>query len=168
MPSLIIRDAVIADLAAVRSCLVETWHATYDIIYGADEVTRITDSWRSMPVLRRQLADAEHTFLVAEREGIIVATALLQRVDATLAHLHRLYVTPRYQRQAIGPALLAVTLQHAPEGARVRCEVARPNATAIAFYKAHGFAQTGVNTNDDTFIYERLPEPGTVLGHSNP
>jgi len=32
------------DLEAVRALLMETWHATYDGIYGAAKVTEITDA----------------------------------------------------------------------------------------------------------------------------
>ena len=38
-----VRSAGERDLAAVRELLVETWHATYDPIYGAERVTAITD-----------------------------------------------------------------------------------------------------------------------------
>jgi hypothetical protein len=40
-----VRTAGERDLAAVRDLLVETWHATYDSIYGAERVTEITDEW---------------------------------------------------------------------------------------------------------------------------
>ena len=43
------RTASERDLDAMRALLVETWHATYDAIYGVDRVTAITDAgirWR--------------------------------------------------------------------------------------------------------------------------
>ena len=38
-----VRTASERDLAAVRALLVETWHATYDAIYGGKRVTEITN-----------------------------------------------------------------------------------------------------------------------------
>ena len=48
---LIIRDALAADLPAVRSLLVETWHDTYDGIYGWQRVAEITNAWHSLDAL---------------------------------------------------------------------------------------------------------------------
>jgi ribosomal protein S18 acetylase RimI-like enzyme len=156
MPIVIIRAATEADLAGVRACLVETWHASYDAIYGAVEVTRITDSWHAIAVLRSQLADTTNTFLVAEVAGAIVGTALLQVVAADLATLHRLYVRPANQGQLIGAKLLAASLRAVPMAERVRLEVARVNVRAITFYERAGFTRAGTNVAGDTHIYEKL------------
>jgi hypothetical protein len=69
MPRPLIRPAVEHDLVAVRACLVETWHDTYDALYGVDEVRRTTESWHAVPVLHSQLADPTNTCLVAELGG---------------------------------------------------------------------------------------------------
>jgi ribosomal protein S18 acetylase RimI-like enzyme len=151
-----IRAAVKDDLADVRACLVETWHATYDAIYGADEVTRITDSWHAVAVLRGQLADSTNTFLVAEHTGRIVGTALLQVTTSDLAVLQRLYMRPANQGQSIGAGLLAASLRAVPSDARVRLEVARANVRAIAFYARHGFLRAGLNADGATLVYEKL------------
>ncbi len=47
-----VRTASERDLVAIRALLVETWHATYDAIYGAAKVTEITDEWHSIASLR--------------------------------------------------------------------------------------------------------------------
>jgi hypothetical protein len=46
-----VRSASERDLAEVRALLVETWHATYDAIYGDERVTEITDDWPSLASL---------------------------------------------------------------------------------------------------------------------
>ena len=46
--AIIIRAVTVADLPAVRTALVETWHATYDGIYGPDKVYDITTRWHSL------------------------------------------------------------------------------------------------------------------------
>jgi GNAT superfamily N-acetyltransferase len=155
MPTLTIRGAGEEDLASVRACLIETWHATYDAIYGLDEVTRITNSWHAIPVLRRQLADTANTFLVADYAGTIAGTALLQVSASDWATLHRLYVCPVHQGQLIGAKLLAACLCAVPSRARVRLEVARANIRAVGFYERNGFMQIDTNITGDTFVYER-------------
>ncbi len=62
---LVIRDAEAADLPAVRALLVETWHATYDGIYGWQRVAEITNAWHSLENLGAQLGRENGAFLVA-------------------------------------------------------------------------------------------------------
>ena len=41
-----VRTAGAQDIKAIRALLIETWHATYDSIYGVEKVTEITDRAR--------------------------------------------------------------------------------------------------------------------------
>ena len=43
------------DLTSVRDLLVETWHDTYDAIYGVERVTEITNEWHALERLAREL-----------------------------------------------------------------------------------------------------------------
>lgn len=62
------------------------------------------------------------------------------------AFIHHLYVSPGRQRQGIGRALLqAAGWPRLP--LRLKC-LAR-NEAALAFYRAHGFVETGTGTADD-------------------
>ncbi|TGP80662.1 GNAT family N-acetyltransferase, partial [bacterium M00.F.Ca.ET.221.01.1.1] len=61
-----VRTAGDRDLAAVRALLVETWHATYDAIYGAERVTEITNEWHSIASLKARLVKPSSEFLVAD------------------------------------------------------------------------------------------------------
>jgi ribosomal protein S18 acetylase RimI-like enzyme len=136
---LIIRDANAADLPAVRSLLVETWHATYDGIYGWRRVAEITNAWHSPDNLAAQLGRDGQAFLVALVGDEIIATssARLERDRAAL--LTRLYVLPAFQGQGIGRTLLQVTLAHFPQAPVARLEVELQNEPAIAFYERMGF-----------------------------
>ena len=61
-----VRTASERDLAAIRSLLVETWHATYDEIYGPARVTEITDECHCISALRARLTCPNSEFLVAD------------------------------------------------------------------------------------------------------
>lgn len=136
---LIIRDAEAADIAAVRALLVETWHATYDAIYGWQRVAEITNAWHSPENLGAQLARGEGCFLVALIGEEIVATASARREPDHAALLTRLYVLPRHQGQGVGRTLLQVALACFPDAPVVRLEVESQNEPAIAFYERMGF-----------------------------
>ena len=136
---LIIRDALPADLPAVRGLLVETWHATYDGIYGWQRVAEITNAWHSLENLSAQLGRDSGAFLVALVGDEIIATssARLERDRAAL--LTRLYVLPSYQGIGVGRTLLQVTLACFPQAPVARLEVESQNEPAIAFYERMGF-----------------------------
>ena len=139
-----VRTASERDLAAIRALLVETWHATFDAIYGAERVTAITDDWHSIASLKARLSRPNSEFLVADDGkrlgGMAFAAAT---TDPKIVLLNQLYVHPSCQRQGIGKALLDEVEASFPEASRLRLEVEEANAGAIAFYRAHGFLPCG-------------------------
>lgn len=134
-----IRSATPSDLPAVRELLVETWHATYDGIYGAADVTAITNRWHSLENLEKQLAAAECAFLVAESGNSLAGTAYARSTADGLVELARLYVRPVRQGNGIGLRLLVACASAFPVASRMRLEVEPGNAPAIAFYRRRGF-----------------------------
>jgi GNAT superfamily N-acetyltransferase len=135
-----IRPATNEDLPAVRALLVETWHATYDHLFGRDRVTAITDEWHSLANLARGIERPCHRFLVAEAAtGALVGTASATLKDRGQLSLDRLYVHPARQRQVVGRQLLAAALAGWDGLRRIQLEVEPRNAAAIAFYRRFGF-----------------------------
>ena len=61
-----VRTASERDLAKVSALLAETWHATYDSVYGADKVTEITAKWHSVQALAEKLKRKDAEFVVAD------------------------------------------------------------------------------------------------------
>lgn len=150
---LVIRDAEAADLPAVRALLVETWHATYDGIYGWRRVAEMTNAWHSVEALSAQLGRDGGAFLVAVLGEDIVATASARLEQDRAAMLTRLYVLPLHQGSGIGRTLLQVTLACFPDAPVARLEVEGQNEPAIAFYERMGFAlqrQARFDGRDDT------------------
>ena len=143
-----IRTAGASDLPAIRALLTETWHATYDGIYGADKVTAISDGWHSIASLKARLDKPDAEFVVAD-DGIEIAGMAFASAtdDGKTVQLSQLYVRPGRQGQGIGGMLLDEIIDSFPDAERIRLEVEPANARAIAFYAAQGFVEVGRTQN---------------------
>jgi ribosomal protein S18 acetylase RimI-like enzyme len=154
-----IRTASERDLPAVRDLLVETWHATYDSIYGHERVTEITDDWHSIESLAARLKRPNGEFLVADDGrrlgGMAFAAAT---TDPKVLILYQLYVRPAFQGRGLGKQLLHEIEDSFPDARTVRLEVEQANSEAVAFYQANGFRPTGdtVNCGGSTFAIPAL------------
>lgn len=143
-----IRTASERDLQAVRALLVETWHATYDDIYGAERVTDITDDWHSLESLRQQQQRPNAEFLVADDGSQLGGMAYaVSDAKGTTVLLRQLYVRPAFQGRGIGGMLLDEIIESFPDATVFRLEVEEANRKAIGFYAAQGFEQTGRTQN---------------------
>jgi ribosomal protein S18 acetylase RimI-like enzyme len=143
-----VRTASERDLVAVRALLVETWHATYDAIYGAERVAAITDDCHSIASLKARLTRPNSEFLVADDGNRLGGMAFaVATADPKIVRLNQLYVHPACQRQGIGQLLLAEVEASFPEMRTLRLEVEPANAVAIAFYEANGFRPAGRTAN---------------------
>lgn len=143
-----VRTASERDLPAVRALLVETWHATYDSIYGVERVAAITDDWHSVAALKRRLDQPNVEFLVAD-DGKELGGMATASADATgkSVMLHQLYVRPAFQGLGIGGLLLDEIIESFPDATLFRLEVEEANVRAIAFYAAQGFERAGRTAN---------------------
>lgn len=140
-----VRTAGEQDLEKVRALLRETWHATYDHIYGADKVNELHASWHSVASLKMRLANKNSEFLVADDGKTIggMGYAAMSTEMAKTAILFMLYVAPRYQRQGVGRDIFAELETCFPDAEIMRLEVEQQNQPAIDFYTAHGFVEVG-------------------------
>lgn len=142
-----IRTASERDLEAVQQLLVETWHHTYDHIYGVDRVVEITSEWHSVPVLRKRLSQPQSEFVLADTGQELLGMAFASTTDGKVVNLHQLYILPAAQGRGAGRALLTEIEQCFPQASHVRLEVEAANTNAIGFYQAHGFKQVGETNN---------------------
>ena len=143
-----VRTAMRRDLPAVRALLIDTWHDTYDALYGVARVAEITDSWHSIAALEARLAKPHCEFVVADKGDEIGGMAFAEAVDeGKTVILHQLYVRPHRQGQGIGAALLNEVEACFPDARQIKLEVEEANGKALGFYDAHGFAQIGRTEN---------------------
>ncbi|HMQ58140.1 MAG TPA: GNAT family N-acetyltransferase [Rhizobiaceae bacterium] len=140
-----IRTASLEDLETISAMLSETWHATYDGIYGREKVEELTRNWHSVPALKSRLTKPRSEFIVADDGEEISGMAFISQVDHEESMLHQLYVRPTAQGQGVGRMLLVECESVFPDVRRIRLEVEEANARAVTFYEANGFRQIGVN-----------------------
>ncbi|MBZ9794098.1 GNAT family N-acetyltransferase [Mesorhizobium sp. ES1-4] len=158
-----VRTAGDRDLAAVQALLVETWHDTYDAIYGDGRVTEIANEWHSVASLKARLIKPNSEFLVADDGKRIGGMAFAETLDSGgVVMLRQLYVLPALQGRGIGGMLLDEIIESFPEAHCIRLEVEERNTRAVAFYQANGFVQAGRTENCGSagsaipaLIYER-------------
>lgn len=143
-----VRTAGERDLDVVRALLVETWHDTYDAIYGAAKVAEITGDWHSTEALRGRLTAPNSEFLVADDGTRIGGMAFAASIDdGRTVMLRQLYVLPEFQGRGIGSMLLGEVESCFPEAQRVRLEVEEANSKAVRFYVSQGFARAGTTAD---------------------
>ena len=140
--NLLIRPARREDLASIRDLLIETWHDTYDAIYGRERVTAITEEWHALDRLAGELDRKANAFLVGEaRDASLLSTASATLRDSGVVTLGRLYVRSKFQGQGFGSAMLRACENWFPQARSMRLEIETKNAKARRFYAKRGFRE---------------------------
>jgi ribosomal protein S18 acetylase RimI-like enzyme len=136
-----IRTAGERDLADISALLAETWHATYDPIYGAAGVDEISRRWHSVDWLRQMLRRDRSEFIVADTgtELAGIAYAVTSEEQRDVVELHELDVRPAMQGRGVGGLLLDETVGSFYESRLMRLDVEEKNRRAVAFYEAADF-----------------------------
>lgn len=145
--AIFVRTASDRDIAAIRALLVETWHDTYDPIYGVEKVNEITDDWHSVRSLTARLTMPRSEYIVAD-DGKVLAGMAYAEADETgdVVELRQLYVLPSMQGRGVGGLLLDEIEVSFPEAKRFVLEVEEANARAVRFYLSRGFVDAGSST----------------------
>lgn len=161
--TLVLRDGVVGDAAAIARIHVEAWQHAYrglidDAVLDALDVADRTASWTRW--LERSLAgfgtdgDVRHDMLVAERDGTVVGWATYgparEPARAGWGEIAGLYVAPSSARGGVGRALVAeVERRLAASGFADACLwVLEGNAPAEAAYERYGWLEDGATLAD--------------------
>jgi ribosomal protein S18 acetylase RimI-like enzyme len=147
-----IRPASAADVPAVLpmvaklAALHEEWDSQrYDY---RDDVEKMYSGW-----LRARASDERSVFLVAEREGKIVAF-LIATIEGTIpiyrlaetGFIHDLWVEPQYRNEGVGRqiAMLAIEKFREKGVKQIRLETAAANEAARSLFKSCGFRVSSI------------------------
>ncbi|MBN9234498.1 MULTISPECIES: GNAT family N-acetyltransferase [Phyllobacteriaceae] len=138
-----VRTAGERDLETIRALLAETWHATYDAIYGVEGVTAISEHWHSVTWLKQLLRQPRSEFIVADTGAELAGVAHAVMKEDELVEVTELDVRPSMQGRGVGGLLLAELEDSFPECRLMRLEVEEKNQRARDFYRANGFVEFG-------------------------
>ena len=135
---MLIREAALGDLPAIRSVGERTWPPTYGFA-GGEYVAAGLARWWSDEALRASLRDT--TVLVADDGGALVGVGNLD-LRGEVPVIWKLYVLPEQHGRGVGSALLDALTELAA-GRPVRLEYMAGNDPAARFYTARGFVEIG-------------------------
>jgi ribosomal protein S18 acetylase RimI-like enzyme len=144
-----VRTAGERDVEAIRTLLAETWHATYDAIYGEAKVNDLIAAWHKPDSIRARILRKDGEFLVADdgRQLGGIGFAAMSDTMTKTAMLHQLYVRPAAQNQGIGRDIFAELETCFPDAEIMRLEVEPKNSRAISFYSRLGFVEVDRTKN---------------------
>lgn len=137
-----IKIATPADISLIRELTHKIWPQTYNPIIGPEQVAYMIDLFYAPDVLRKQMAEKSHSFIIAYLDGEAVAFAAYSEVLASVFKLHKLYILPSLQGRGIGRQLIDYIINDTKNAGatQLQLNVNRYNSQAIAFYKKAGFA----------------------------
>jgi len=111
------------------------------------------------------------TFLVAERDGLVVGYLIARPTDRK-GHILALATDPRHRRQGVGRTLIAtiVDLFHRGNVGELWLEVRASNRKAVRFYKNLGFLGVGkalgyYADGEDAIVLKKGLEASPLMPH---
>lgn len=144
-----VRTASLRDLDAVRALVAETWHDTYDAIYGSERVTDVIAEQYNPKRLKAWLDEPGSEFLVADDGKTIAGMAFASAVEGGREVIwQQLLVRPALQGRGIGTLLLDEIESSFPEAERFRLNVENANSKAVAFYLSHAYVVVSQSDNE--------------------
>lgn len=128
------------DVDAVCTLARVVWQATYPPLISQMQIDAMLADRYAAARIHAQRNDPRHAWRIVQHNPLLLgfAHALL---DGSDCKLDKLYVHPEHQRQGIGRALLEAIRDwaHQQQARRLRLQVNRGNAQAIAMYQHYGF-----------------------------
>jgi ribosomal protein S18 acetylase RimI-like enzyme len=151
-PATIIRPARAADAAALTALGRLTFTDTFGADNTPDDLAAFLNAAYTTDRQEAELADPALTSLVAERDGALVAFALLRTgrpspfvPDPTAIELQRFYLDRSCQGTGLAQGLMTAVMQEAERrgAATLFLGVWERNTRALRFYAAQGFVDVG-------------------------
>ncbi len=162
-----IRPASPADAAALAALARRTFAEAFGADNTPEDLAAFLDATYGPDIQRQELDTRGLTYLVAEREGDLLAYALLRDkvspdvADPSAIEVQRFYVDRTGQGRGIAQTLMAACISEAVvRGAgSLWLGVWERNTRAIRFYVAQGFREVGTQT----FVVGNDPQTDVVM-----
>ncbi|MCA0381601.1 MAG: GNAT family N-acetyltransferase [Bacteroidetes bacterium] len=135
-----IRPATTADIASIQHLAALVWPTAYADILSPRQMQYMLHMMYSEEVLRRQMTEEGHQFLIAEEDGKAIGFAGFGPVEGSEWKLHKLYVLPFLQQKGAGKTLITEVENLAKsQGAKSLILNVNRNNNAVGFYQHLGY-----------------------------
>ncbi len=150
-----IKACTIGDVDTLRDISIETFTETFEADNDPTHLATYLERAYNVPKLRAELANPESTFFFAMLDGELAGymkgnanNAQTEAMGDDAFELERIYVRQKFQGSGVGKVLYDQAVQRANElnKREIWLGVWEHNEKALAFYKKHGFVQTGSHT----------------------
>ncbi|THU39454.1 GNAT family N-acetyltransferase [Niastella caeni] len=164
-----IRLANVDDLPTIERLAREIWPVTYGEILSPEQLAYMLDLIYNNAVLRDQLLNQHHTFLIAELEGKPVAFAVFSTIEPGICKLHKIYVHQNTQGKGVGKQLIDHITEHLRSQSMhtLRLNVNRQNKARF-FYEKLGFKvvkEEDIDIGNGYFMIDFVMEKKLVSGN---
>jgi len=157
-----VREAELADRPAIRDVARRSLQASYSL--GVDAIVGAVDEWYDENRLKDQIHDPDKLFLLAVKDGQVVAFSDSSITGEDTGELYWIHVDPDYRAEDIGELLFERTREHLAErGAdHLHGRVLAENVGGNEFYKRYGLVKVGeeeVDIDGTTYVENVYAEP---------
>ena len=170
---MILREATLADVAAVSKLATDSFIAKFGALYSAENLTMFLTENLSEPAITAEMANPDRVYRLAEGDdGALLGYAKIgltcgfpgQARGSRVMELKQLYTAPEATGMGIGGALMDWAMdQFAARGAdEAQLSVYALNEGAHRFYRRYGFEKVAditfrVGTHiDPEFLFARM------------
>ena len=146
--SVVIRQAVPGDVAAIIPLVKESWARTYDPAIGEAARRAISDAKHVPDLFLAEICDPDKAGLLAESNGMVIGHVGGYRLDNGNFYVDHLHVDRDWHGRGIAALLMNGLRDHlktemAPPPDAIELTVLKGNDRALAFYHKQGFAELG-------------------------
>ena len=137
-----IRNAKIYDIPVIQEIAKRTWRKSFVSVISQSQIEYMLNKMYTTDVLRWQMSDGNHKYLLIEEEEQIAGFASyeLDANEDNHARLHKIFVLPELQKSGTGSLLLEEVVTRVKENKNegLLLSVNRQNP-AVDYYLAQGF-----------------------------
>lgn len=150
-----IQACTISDIDVLQAISIETFMETFEAENDPAHLAAYLERAYNVPQLERELSNSDSQFFFAMLDGEVAGylkvnanNAQTEAMGEEAFELERIYVRRKFQGSGVGKALYDQTIQCANElnKQEIWLGVWEHNHKALAFYRKHGFVQTGAHT----------------------
>lgn len=146
-----LRPVTREEFPQVRRLAETIWPICYREILSPEQISYMMEMMYSFPVIGKEVSEGVR-YAFAEQANTLagyLAWGPCEELPGT-AKLHKLYLLPEYQGKGVGSSALSAVKAEAKAAGftRLRLNVNRRNAKAIACYTRNGFTTVSEENND--------------------